>query len=88
MKGKTKTGFEWEVNATAVDNWELVEILTEADKGRSSALIQGMKMVLGDEGYTALKEHVRGLSKDGIVHSTAMSSEFLSFLNSISDGKN
>lgn len=88
MKGKTKTGFEWEVNATAVDNWELVEILAEADKGRSSALIQGMKMVFGDEGYTALKEHVRGLSKDGIVHSTAMSSEFLSFLNSISEGKN
>ncbi|MDD6366226.1 MAG: hypothetical protein PUG17_04145 [Stecheria intestinalis] len=88
MKGKTKTGFEWEVNAEAIDNWELVEILTEADKGSSSALIQGMKMVLGDEGYSALKEHVRGLSKDGIVHSTSMSSEFLSFLNSINEGKN
>lgn len=46
MKGKTKTGFEWKVNAEAIDNWELVEILTEADKGSSSALIQGMKMVL------------------------------------------
>lgn len=88
MKGKTKTGFEWDVNPAAVDNWELVEILTEADKGRSSALIQGMKMILGDEGYQALKEHVRGLSKDGIVHSTAMSSEFLSFLNSTNQGKN
>lgn len=88
MKGKTKTGFEWEVNAKAVDNWELVEMLTEADTGKSSALIQGMKMVLGDEGYSALKEHVRSLSKDGIVHSSSMYSEFLSFLNSIGEGKN
>lgn len=88
MKGKTKTGFEIEVKDNVMDNWELLELLGEADKGKPSALISAMKILLGEDGYGTFKEHVRSLSDDGVVHATLMSEELSSLMTSISNGKN
>ena len=88
MKGKTKTGFEIEIKDSALDNWELVELWGEADKGNTTALISAMKILLGEDGYHAFKEHVRALSNDGGVHATKMSEELSSFMSSINNGKN
>nr|DAT21734.1 MAG TPA: hypothetical protein [Caudoviricetes sp.] len=88
MKGKTKTGLEIEIKDSALDNWELVELWGEADKGNTTALISAMKILLGEEGYGAFKEHVRSLSDDGVVHATKMSEELSSFMTSINNGKN
>ena len=49
MKGKTKTGFEIEIKDSALDNWELVELWGEADKGNTTALISAMKILLGED---------------------------------------
>lgn len=88
MKGKTKTGFEIEIKESALDNWELLELWGEADKGKPSALILALKILLGEEGYSAFKEHVRSLSDDGIVHATKMREELSSLMSSINNGKN
>lgn len=88
MKGKTKTGFEIEMKDSALDNWELVELWGEADKGNATALISAMKTLLGEDGYHAFKEHVRSLSNDGVVHATKMREELSSFMSSIKNGKN
>lgn len=88
MKGKTKTGFEAEVDDKVIDNWEIVELMSEADDGNPGALIKGMKAVLGEKGYEKLKDHVRAESEDGIVHTTQISSEFVSLLQSLSTSKN
>ena len=47
-----------------------------------------MKILLGEDGYHAFKEHVRSLSDDGVVHATKMSEELSSFMTSINNGKN
>lgn len=88
MKGKTKTGFEIEIKESALDNWELLELWGEADKGKSASLISALKILLGEEGYSAFKEHVRSLSDDGIVHATKMREELSSFMSSINSEKN
>ena len=88
MKGKTKTGFEIEIKDSALDNWELLELWGEADKGKPSALISALKILLGEEGYSAFKEHVRSLSDDGIVHATKIREELSSLMSSINNGKN
>lgn len=88
MKGKTNTGFEIEIKDSALDNWELLELWGEADKGKTAALISAVKILLGEEGYSAFKEHVRSLSDDGVVHATKMSEELSSFMSSINNGKN
>ena len=47
-----------------------------------------MKILLGEDGYHAFKEHVRSLSNDGVVHATKMSEELSSLMSSINNGKN
>ena len=88
MKGKTKTGFEIEIKDSALDNWELLELWGEADKGKTASLISAVKILLGEDGYNAFKEHVRSLSDDGVVHAIKMSEELSSFMSSINNGKN
>lgn len=88
MKGKTNTGFEIEIKDCALDNWELLELWGEADKGKPASLISALKILLSEEGYSTFKEHVRSLSDDGIVHATKMREELSSFMSSINNEKN
>lgn len=77
---KTQSGFEFEIDkAKVTDDWELVELLVEADSGNTAAMIRAMKAIMGEEAYNALKEHVR--DKEGHVSSVRMQAEFLEILN-------
>ncbi|WP_461223844.1 hypothetical protein [Lacticaseibacillus suihuaensis] len=64
LKGKTSTGFEYEITEERANNYELLEVLEELDES-PAALVRAVKMLLGEKQAKALKDHVR--TADGIV---------------------
>ena len=63
MKGTTKTGFEFDVDPQKLDDWEILDQLSEMEDGNMLYAPKFVKKVLGKEaGYTldvcAQKGHV------------------------------
>ena len=59
MKGKTSSGFEYELNEEALDDYELLEDLCEMDAGNMSKMSSVMNRLIGAEQKERLKEHLR-----------------------------
>ena len=78
ITGKTETGFEFELDDNAVDNYELLEILMDIEKGQSKKMVDAINMLLGDEQKDRLKKHVR--ETDGRVSTGRMWKEFVNIL--------
>ena len=57
MKGKTSSGFEYELNEEALDDYELLEDLCEMDAGNMSKMSSVMNRLIGAEQKERLKEH-------------------------------
>lgn len=73
IAGKTKTGFEFSIEDTALDDWELLEVLADIDDGKTQKIGTAIKLLLGDEQAKALKEHCR--NDEGRVPTSAMMAE-------------
>ena len=80
MKNKTKSGFEYEIDSEAVDDWELVEVLSESNPN-SGEYIQTVKTVLGADQYKGLKAYLK--DKEGKVKITSMLREFEEIISSV-----
>lgn len=72
LKGKTKTGFQYEFDEKILKNYELVELLAEVDDD-PLVLPKIFNMLLGDR-VEELKDHVR--DADGVVDIEKMLTEF------------
>lgn len=72
LKGKTKTGFEYEFDENLFKDYELVELLAEVD-GNPLVLPQIFKKLIGDR-VKDLKDHVR--DENGVVDIEKMVAEF------------
>lgn len=72
LKGKTKTGFQYEFDEKILKNYELVELLAEVDDD-PLVLPKIFKMLLGNR-VEELKDHVR--DADGVVDIEKMLTEF------------
>lgn len=59
IQGKTKTGFEFALDETVVDDMFFIETLAEADKGKYLAVASVLTMLLGEEQKKKLYEHVK-----------------------------
>lgn len=57
--GKTSTEFEYAIDEEVMDDYELLEILTEIDGGNASLIGKMVRTFLGEEQAKALKEHCR-----------------------------
>ena len=77
ITGTTSTGFAFSIPEEARDDWELVEALVRVDKGDVSATVDALRLLMGDEGYRALKEHCR---RGGRVSAGAMIAELREIL--------
>lgn len=86
MKGKTTSGFEYELDESALDDYELLEDLCELDEGNASKTISVFNRLLGKEQKDRLKEHLR--SKNGRVPASKMMNEMGEIFNSVKEGKN
>lgn len=74
VKGKTKSGFEFEISKDIANDYELVENLAELEE---NPLLIGkiVNQVLGKEQTARLKEHVR--NEKGIVPTDKMTEEII-----------
>ena len=84
LKGKTKSGFEFEITQESLNNFELLEVIADLD---SSPLLlpKLVKMLLGEEQATKLYDHVR--NERGVVPTDLISEEITDIFLSQEDIK-
>lgn len=84
LKGKTRTGFKFEIDERVLNNYELIELLADVEE---NPLLVGrlLTMLLGDR-KKDLIDHVR--EEDGIVPLDRMMEEFEDIFSSGQDVKN
>ena len=71
-KGKTKSGFVYELTDNRINNFELLEVMSEVDE--NPLLVPKMlSLLLGDEQKQKLYDHLR--DKDGTVPSDLIGKE-------------
>lgn len=70
ISGTTKSGFDYEISEDVLDDYELLEMLSEVDRGNVSLLTTAAGLILGEEQIKKLKEHNRG--DNGIVSAKRM----------------
>ena len=90
MKGKTKSGFKFDVNDAVVDDWETMKAIADMDSGDASRVLQGtvkfVNMVLGDN-EAALVEHIRS-KNNGVCSQESMFNEVMEIIDSMKEIKN
>lgn len=72
LKGKTSSGFKFEIAEGALDNYELVEALADIETDPLS-VTKVVTLLLGKEQKEKLKDHVR--NDEGVVTTTALMKE-------------
>ena len=85
MKGKTSTGFEFDIEDERLDDMELVDIMAEIDEN-PLLMPKLCKMLVGDEQKKRLYDHLR--SEDGRVPIEATTNAIQEIFNSPGDLKN
>lgn len=86
IQGKTNSGFKFEIPEENIDDYELMEMLTEVDKGNQGLIVDIIERLIGKEQKDALKEHVR--NEKGKVSITAMMTETMDIFTMSDPGKN
>lgn len=82
---KTATGFEYEVNANALDNMELLDAFVDLQTNENdlAAMKTIILLLLGRDGKKALYDHVR--VEDGRVPVEKVSAEVAEIFNALGD---
>ena len=83
-KGKTETGFKFEVNDNIAEDYELIEMIAEVDEN-PLVTPKLLNKLLGKEQVKALKDHIR--EEDGTVNVYKMLAEVKAIFDSLSDSK-
>lgn len=86
IKGKTSSGFRFEISKDVINDYELVENLGELE---DNPLILGkiVRQILGKEQTSKLKDHIR--NENGIVPTDKMTKEIIEiFKNGGEETKN
>lgn len=89
VKGKTSSGFKYEVNPAMIHNAEFLELFADVQNGNSMQSFALMEMALGKEQKKALYEHLRG--ENGKVSRAKVdetAGEIIEFLNTSDATKN
>ena len=74
MKGKTSSGFEFDVEEKALDDYRLVKDLRAISKGDGGLIVDVTERLLGVDQEEALMKHVENLN-DGKYSASAMVAE-------------
>lgn len=86
-KGKTKSGFEFQIEDSNLDNMELLDALAEIDGGNVAALPRASALLLGNKQKKNLYNHLR--SEKGNVPMESFMDEITEIMKIIGeDGKN
>ncbi|WP_429960133.1 hypothetical protein [Enterococcus sp. AZ012] len=85
IEGITDSGFVYSIEKKRLDNYELLEVITEVDEN-PTLIPKTLKLLLGQEQASALKEHVR--DEDGIVPAEKMVEELGNIFQNQAQTKN
>lgn len=85
IKGETKTGFKFKIPKENLDNYELVEVIAEAEENQLM-FPKAVVMLLGKEQTNKLKDHVR--TDTGVVPAEEMTREIFEIFNAQKETKN
>ena len=68
VEGKTRSGFEFQINEKIFNDWDFITLADSLHNGQATMkeINELFVMVLGADGFKALKEHIRK-KNDGIV---------------------
>ena len=84
--GKTKSGFEFQLDDEVLDDYELLEILHKIDQGDNGLIIEMVDRLLGEKQRDRLKDHVR--TTNGRVSAKRLLEEVMEIFKSSDSGKN
>lgn len=85
-KGKLKCGFEYEIDESALDNMELLDVIVEVDEN-PTAVSKLVRMILPDDQRKRLYDHLR--TEKGNVPVMAVSEAITEILSGAgAEGKN
>lgn len=84
IRGTTKSGFDFVIEDTALNDWELIELIDELEE-KPNYMVRIAKKLLGKELYQKLKLHC---SKNGKVLLDVMTNEITEIMNSNQEVKN
>lgn len=79
ITGTTESGFQYTLPPDAIDDYELLEDLSNVDNGDASKIPVAARRLLGDAQLEALKNHVR--KENGRVPATKMVEEITQIFN-------
>ena len=85
IKGKTKSGFSYELDKERLNNYELLEAIEELEEN-PLVLSRVVNLLLGKEQTKKLKNHLR--TENGIVPTEKMSEEITEIFQNQGDTKN
>ena len=85
IKGKIKNGFEFKIEEERLDDYELIELLAEADQN-ALKIPAVLVAIFGEEQKKALVESLR--NENGKVTMTAINETFLEIMGKVQDIKN
>ena len=84
ITGKTKTGFEYEIDKKILNDYELLEEIDNIGKN-PLIIIRLLKRLLKEEQLEKLKEHIR--NEEGIVPLDKMEKELIDIFDGIKEIK-
>lgn len=84
MKVELESGFSLDIDDRKLDDYELVEALTDIDKGQVSRMTDAVNILLG-ESKPALFEHIR--EQKGYVSTEAVKNALLEIIGGLKNGK-
>lgn len=85
LKGTTKSGFKFELDQERLNNYELLESISEIDED-PFAITKVLDLLLGKEEKNRLKEHIR--NDEGIISVDEMTDEITEMFQSVDQTKN
>ena len=85
IKGKTKSGFSYELDKERLNNYELLEAIEELEEN-PMVLSRVVNLLLGKEQTKKLKDHLR--TENGIVPTEKMSEEITEIFQNQGETKN
>lgn len=85
IKGTTKSGFDYEISDDVVNDWELLEMLSDMDDN-IMVVVPFAKKILGNDQYKKLKLFCK--NENGVVQTDKMSETIIEIFTSQKELKN
>lgn len=82
MKGKTDSGFEFDVNEESLDDYRLLKLLNDVSRGNNGRVTEVVERLLGSDQETALMAHVENIN-NGKCTATGMVQEIIQIFEAI-----